>query len=213
VGRVGGLGQGEQIQAVRFLGDLGYVVTFRQVDPLYVVDLSDPASPKVAGELKILGYSAYLHPLGGDLLLGVGQDATKQGAVKGTQVSVFDVSDPSAPGRVDQVRVSDGSSEVEWDHHAFLYWEPAGLAVLPLNVWSQEPDKGGMFAGALAVRVSDGQLDEAGRLRHEDIRPEYGYGIRRSLVIGDLLYTMAETGIEAVDLATLKDVASVSFAQ
>ena len=81
VGRVGGLGKGEQIQAVRFLGDLGYVVTFRQVDPLYVVDLSDQAKPRVAGELKILGYSAYLHPLGENLLLGVGQDATKQGAV------------------------------------------------------------------------------------------------------------------------------------
>lgn len=211
VGRVGGLGKGEQIQAVRFLGNLGYVVTFRQVDPLYVVDLSDPARPELAGELKILGYSAYLHPLGDDLLLGVGQDATKQGAVKGTQLSVFDVSDPSSPRRIDQEAVSGGNSEVEWDHHAFLYWEPEGLAVLPVNVWGEGPGKNETFLGALAVRVRGGQLELAGRLRHEDVRPDSGYGIRRSLVVGDLLYTVAETGVEAVDVASLRDVAWVPF--
>ena len=211
VGRVGGLGRGEQIQAVRFLGDLGYVVTFRQVDPLYVVDLSDPARPEVAGELKILGYSAYLHPLKEDVLLGVGQDATKQGSVKGTQISVFDVSDPSSPRRIDQVQVGGANSEVEWDHHAFLYWEPEGLAVLPVNVWGDGSGKAEVFLGALAVRVRDGKLEEAGRLSHEDGRPDAGYGIRRSLVVGDLLYTVAETGVEAVDLATFRDVARVPF--
>jgi uncharacterized secreted protein with C-terminal beta-propeller domain len=211
VGRVGGLGKGEQIQAVRFLGDLGYVVTFRQVDPLYVVDLSDPVRPAVAGELKILGYSAYLHPLGNDLLLGVGQDATKEGSVKGTQMSVFDVSDPSSPSRMDQVRVSGGNSEVEWDHHAFLYWEPEGLAVVPVNVWGEGRGKDEAFFGAVAVRVRDGELALAGRLSHEDGGPDAGYGIRRSLVVGDLLFTVAETGMEAVDLVTLKDVASVPF--
>jgi uncharacterized secreted protein with C-terminal beta-propeller domain len=211
VGRIGGLGKGEQIQAVRFLGDLGYVVTFRQVDPLYVVDLSDAARPEVAGELKILGYSAYLHPLKDDHLLGVGQDATRQGSVKGTQLSVFDVSDPSSPRRIDQVRVSDGNSEVEWDHHAFLYWEPEGLAVLPVNVWGEGPGKDEHFLGALAVRVRDGELEVAGRLSHEDGPPDSGYGVRRSLVVGDLLYTVAETGVEAVDLMTFRDVAWVPF--
>lgn len=214
VGRVRGLGKGEQIQAVRFLGDLGYVVTFRQVDPLYVVDLSDPARPEVAGELKILGYSAYLHPLNDDLLLGVGQDATKQGSLKGTQMSVFDVSDPSSPRRIDQVKVSGGNSEVEWDHHAFLYWEPEGLAVLPLNDYGsvQGPGKEEPFFGALAVRVRAGELEVASRLSHKDgQQPDSGYGIRRSLVVGDLLYTVAETGVEAVDLATLGDVAWVPF--
>ena len=79
LGSVGGLGKGEDIYAVRFIGDQGYVVTFRQVDPLYVVDLSDPAAPRVAGELKIPGYSAYLHPVGPGLLLGVGQEVGSEG--------------------------------------------------------------------------------------------------------------------------------------
>ena len=82
------------------IGDTGYVVTFRQIDPLYTVDLSLPERPRVLGELKIPGYSAYLHPIGEDLLLGVGQDATEEGRPTGTQLSLFDVSDlrkPDAP--------------------------------------------------------------------------------------------------------------------
>ena len=98
-GQVGGLGRGERIYAVRFIGDRGYVVTFRETDPLYTLDLADPARPRVTGELKILGYSAYLHPVGEHELLGVGQDATPEGRRLGTQLSLFDVSDPAAPRR------------------------------------------------------------------------------------------------------------------
>ena len=80
IGQVGGLGEGERIYAVRFIEDRGYVVTFRQIDPLFTLDLADPTHPRVRGELKIAGYSAYLHPVGPHRLLGVGQDATPQGA-------------------------------------------------------------------------------------------------------------------------------------
>ena len=96
-GRIGGLGKGERVYAVRFVGDIGYVVTFRQIDPLYTIDLSVPERPRVLGELKIPGYSAYLHPVGEDLLLGVGQDATEEGRPTGTQLSLFDVSDLRKP--------------------------------------------------------------------------------------------------------------------
>ena len=101
-GRVGGLGKGERVYSARFVGEVGYVVTFRQVDPLYTLDLSDPAHPRVLGELKIPGYSAYLHPIGEDLLLGVGQDADENGRVSGTQISIFDVSDLRKPVRLHQ---------------------------------------------------------------------------------------------------------------
>ena len=97
IGQVGGLGRGETIQSVRFIGSVGYVVTFEQTDPLYTLDLSDAANPRVAGELKILGFSAYLHPVGEGKLLGVGQDATEEGRQLGTQVALFDVSDPANP--------------------------------------------------------------------------------------------------------------------
>ena len=134
VGRVGGLGRTEQIYAVRFMGDVGYVVTFRQTDPLYTLDLSDPTEPRVVGELKIPGYSAYLHPVGDGLLLGVGQDADASGQTQGLQASLFDVSDPANPVRIDSEGFgSYATSEVEYDHHAFSWFAGHGLAVLPVE--------------------------------------------------------------------------------
>ena len=91
VGQVSGLGQGEQIYSVRFVDDTGYVVTYRQVDPLYTIDLSTPTAPKVAGQLELEGYSAYLHPLGDGLLLGVGVDVSSDtNEPTGAQVELFD---------------------------------------------------------------------------------------------------------------------------
>ncbi|HEV2786669.1 MAG TPA: beta-propeller domain-containing protein, partial [Solirubrobacteraceae bacterium] len=123
LGRAGGLGKGERIYAVRFVADRGYVVTFRQVDPLYTLDLSRKTDPRVVGELKILGYSAYLHPISDDLLLGVGQDATAEGRTRGTQLSLFDVSDAHRPTRRAQASLGlFSSSSAEFDPHAFLFW-------------------------------------------------------------------------------------------
>lgn len=100
VGGVRGLGPGEEIKAVRWFDDLAVVVTFRQIDPLYGVDLTDPARPRVLGELKIPGFSQYLHPIGGDRLLGLGLDATLEGRVLGGQAAVFDLGEPSDPRRL-----------------------------------------------------------------------------------------------------------------
>jgi hypothetical protein len=135
VGRVDGLGVTERIQAVRYVGDLAFVVTFRQMDPLYAIDLSDPTAPRVAGQLKVPGYSAYLHPIDDDHLIGVGQDATDEGQVLGTQVATFDVTDPSTLTRQDVVRVDHGSSTVEYDHRAFLWWPDARLVVVPVQIY------------------------------------------------------------------------------
>lgn len=208
VGQVGGLGRGERIYAVRFLGEVGYVVTFRQVDPLYTLDLSDPTTPRVTGELKILGYSAYLHPLGDGLLLGVGQDATAEGRTRGTQLSLFDVSDPARPTRLAQATVADGHSEVESDHLAFLYWPPERLAVLP--VMAHRPD--GFFAGALAFEVGRQQVRRVGEIVHDapGAHPQ-GAGIRRAIVVGDGLYTLSDRGIGENDLSTLEHRAFVAF--
>jgi uncharacterized secreted protein with C-terminal beta-propeller domain len=190
-GRVGGLGKGERVFAVRFIGDQGYVVTFRQVDPLYTLDLSDPERPRVQGELKILGYSAYLHPLGGDLLLGVGQDASEEGQLLGTQMSVFDVADPRAP-KLLQRRTLGGWSEAEWDHHAFLYWAPERLAVLPTQT------------GAAGFRVGRLGIEPVGTVDH---------ATRRALVVRDALYAVSEAGVQASDLRTFAPLGAVQFPQ
>jgi uncharacterized secreted protein with C-terminal beta-propeller domain len=199
VGRVDGLGRGERIEGVRFAGAVGYVVTFRQIDPLYTLDLADPTAPKVLGELKIPGYSDYLHPLDENLLLGVGQDATFDGEAKGTQVSLFDVSDLRNPRRVSNLALGwQYRSAVEEDHRAFLYWPQAGLVVLPIERWRDADDL--RWAGAGAFRVAGGALTEAGRLGHP-VKAERGH-ITRSLVAAERLLTVSEAGVMSSPLAS-----------
>jgi uncharacterized secreted protein with C-terminal beta-propeller domain len=205
LGRVGGLGRGERMYAVRFIGDVGYVVTFRQVDPLYIVDLSRPADPKVRGELELRGYSAYLHPLGADLVLGVGQDASDEGRVLGTQLSVFDVSNARRPELLSRRRLDRAWSEAEWDHHAFLYWPPAGVAVLPVEAEIAQAGPDRPFAGAVVARVGKGGIDVVGTVSHGDS------AVRRALVVGSTLYTLSDAGLKGVSLATLAPRSSVKF--
>lgn len=209
VGRVGEIGKGERIYAVRFIGDAGYVVTFRQVDPLYTVGLSDPEHPKVLGSLDLLGYSAYLHPVGDGLLLGVGQSANEQGRTQGTQVSLFDVSDPSKPSRLSNKLVGNGSSsDAEFDPHAFLWWDPLKLAVLPVQVYDYSSDgkPGNTFIGAIGFKATktDG-ITEAGRTSHPADQYGLSQPVTRSLVVGQRLFTISATGVLASDLATFAD--------
>lgn len=105
VGKADGIGEGENIKSVRFNGNTAYVVTFIQTDPLFVIDLSDPTAPTVKGELKIPGFSAYLHPVGENLVLGVGSDGNENGLNGGMKVSLFDVSNPEKPVECDKVTV------------------------------------------------------------------------------------------------------------
>jgi hypothetical protein len=170
VGQVGGLGQGERIYAVRFIGTNGYVVTFRQTDPLYVVDLADPANPAVTGELKINGYSAYLHGLSDGRLLGVGQDATDEGRVTGAQVSIFDVSDPANPQRTAAYAIPNGWTSAEGDYKAFLYWQPEQLVLLPLSSW--QPD-GTNFNGSVGLDIGE-TITERGRITATPVQPDCG---------------------------------------
>ncbi|MET8832498.1 beta-propeller domain-containing protein [Micromonospora sp. NPDC004540] len=208
VGKVTGLGKGERIHAVRFVGGSGYVVTFRQTDPLYTVDLRDPTAPKVSGELKINGYSAYLHPVGEGRLLGVGQEASGQGRVQGTQLSLFNVADPAEPSRIAQYHVRQGQSEAEFDPHAFLYWSAERLVVVPLTVpGAGAVSKRGLPSNvALALRVGDGGFTEVGTVDHELAAGRSGelVMIRRSLVVDGVLWTVSDAGLKATSLATMK---------
>jgi uncharacterized secreted protein with C-terminal beta-propeller domain len=219
VGQVDGLGEGERIYSVRFMGDVGYVVTFRQTDPLYTVDLSDPTDPTVEGELKIQGYSAYLHPISEDYILGVGQDATNQGRILGTQVSLFDVSDLSDPRRVAQYTLDEGTnSEAEYDHRAFLYWPGTGLTMIPVQSWSWEEKAGKeeVFFGAIGLEVAGDDIEFIRRVNHPGGSSDNGSydwmaQINRSIVIGDSVYTISQKGILRSDLDTLEREAWTPF--
>ena len=209
IGQVGGIGKSERIFAVRFIGDVGYVVTFRQTDPLYTLDLSDPTDPKVVGELKIPGYSAYLHPISDDLLIGVGQAATDNGRVLGTQVSLFDVSDPANPKRIDKYTIENGNSEAEWDHRAFLYWEPTGLVVLPITTysWNDETGTEQGFVGAIGLEITKDGIREVKRISNTNDHHnpwDWESQVRRSVVIGEVVYTISEGGLLQSSLDTLE---------
>ena len=200
VGRVAGLGRTERIYAVRFVGDTGYVVTFRQVDPLYTLDLRDPTAPKVVGELKIAGYSAYLHPVGPGLLVGVGQDATEQGMRLGTQVSLFDVSDPAAPKLLHRHALGQGGSTVEYDHRAFLWWAPTSLALLPVSQWDGQTS----FNGVVGLRVDVAGITEIGRTGRGDES-------LRSIVIDDRVVVIGSAGLSVVGLDDLATIATTAL--
>ena len=211
IGRVAGLGQGQRIYSVRFIGDVGYVVTFRQVDPLYTIGLADPTRPKVLGELELLGYSAYLHPISDDLLLGVGQDATPEGRTKGVQLSLFGVGDPAHPKLLAQHALGTASSsQVEYDAHAFLYWAPSRLVVLPVEVFDDGASAAPGFTGALALRVDQSGIAEVGRIAHDPVNG-YPPPVTRSLVIGSSLWTLSDGGALASALDGLKRLKSVAF--
>jgi hypothetical protein len=217
VGQVSGLGRGQQIYSVRFLGDRGYVVTFRRVDPLYTLDLASPADPKVAGQLELEGYSAYLHPVGDGLLLGVGRAIAASGnEPSGTQLELFDVSDAAAPRLLARTTLGGGSSsQVEYDHHAFLFWAPAKLAVLPIQTYDAAPGPAGTtsgpgFTGAIGYRVDASGIAEVGRITHDaadgGVAP-----IARSIVIGDRLFTISDAGVMTSSLDALARQAFVAF--
>ena len=158
VGAVDGLGPREQIQSVRWLGDLAVVVTFRQVDPLYTLDLADPERPRVLGKLKIPGFSSYLHPVGGGLLLGLGEDADRDGASTGGQAAVFDLNDPSDVRRADTVALGHWERfSAAWEPRAFTYLPEQRLALAAVDNWN----RGG--ARLLALHVGrEGRLTRAG---------------------------------------------------
>ena len=185
VGSVGDIGRGENVQSVRFVGDVGYVVTFRQIDPFYTIDLSDPTNPRILGELKIPGFSSYLHPVSDTHVLGVGSDADDEGRVTGAKVSLFDVSDLTAPREVAVWTAPDGWNDVGWDHRAFLWWAPEELAVIPVTVWNE-------WSGAVVLRVTDGTITEVGRVDHEIEGEAPGRTDCRKLTAADLATTEME---------------------
>lgn len=192
-GVVEGLGRGEQIYSVRFVGSRGYVVTFRQTDPLYSLDLSDPAAPRVTGELKITGYSSHLQPAGDGRLIGIGQEADATGQVSGTQVSLFDIS-AAAPQRLARLQLPAAQSEAEWDPHALLWWPQNSLLVVPLTAaWNSSTFDGG--TGGVALKVSDAGITELADVG----RP----GMRRALVVNNTLWTVTDDGLEARELSAL----------
>ena len=179
---------GERIEGIRFDGDTGYAVTFLQTDPFYVLDLSDPVAPKVAGEVKLPGFSAYLHPVGAGLVAGFGPGASGR-----TEVKLFDVSNPAAPRVVDELILGD-ESPIVYDHHAFVSLGEGRFA-LPVTNWSDMGNTDGNLGNQVVeVQVAGSQLREVARVSAQLPEP-----VSRALRVDGGWALLGGSQIEIVD--------------
>jgi len=223
------LAPGETIYSARFMGERGYLVTFKQVDPLFVIDLKDPYGPEVLGYLKVTGYSDYLHPYDETHIIGIGKETTDAGEFawyQGVKISLFDVTDVNNPREISKVEIGDRGTDspVLWDHKAFLFDKSRNLLVMPILVaevdQSEYPEGVPSWAygepvwqGAYAFNVSlDQGIQLKGRITHiedpVDLEQDYYWSysplsVERSLYIGDVLYTISDAKIKMNNLENL----------
>jgi inhibitor of cysteine peptidase len=229
VGSLEDLAPGETIYSARFMGERGYLVTFKQVDPLFVIDLSDPNNPEELGYLKVTGYSDYLHPYDENHIIGIGKETTDAGEFawyQGVKISLFDVTDVGNPQEISKLEIGDRGTDspVLWDHKAFLFDKSRNLMVMPILVaevdQSEYPEGVPSWAygepvwqGAYVFDISiDDGLQIRGRITHiddlSDLEEGYYYyyspfSVERSLYIGDVLYTISQAKIKMNNLENL----------
>ena len=203
IGSVTGLAPGERIYSVRFIGDRGYVSTFRQVDPLFVIDLANPAKPRVVGELKVPGFSSYLHPLDATHLLGIGRDVDPDtGRVLGLQLSIFDVGDPANPKRTATYTFEGEGwqswSAALWDHHALSWFAQQGILALPVQQGDWWAGSNGLVVFKVDTSSTEG-FTNLGEITHDG-------SVQRSVRIGEFLYSISagEVKVHRLDAPTVE---------
>jgi hypothetical protein len=212
IGDAGDIATGERVYSTRFVGDRGYVVTFRRVDPLFVFDLSDPTKPTKRGELELPGFSTYMHPLDASHLLTIGQDGDETGRVRGVALRIFEVGDPSAPklAHVYTFRDADyGYSEAAHDHHAFTFFPARGLLTIPFVAYGTQA----MRSTAEVFRVDlNAGLERLGAIDHSALfaaTPRgfcggyFGPQVRRGVFLEDVLVSISYGGVVAADTRNL----------
>ena len=180
-GKVTGFARNESIKAVRFIGDKAYVITYEAIDPLFIIDLSDPASPRIEGEVKIDGFSTLLIPVSKDRLLGIGHATGDNGYGgeydSGLKLVLFDISDPSEPEVLDSKEFRDMSSIAQYDHHALMVNSDEGYFAIPYEIWNYSAvDESDVFVEDDAEEPSgtvDADGSESDTLAYYE--PEYDY--------------------------------------
>lgn len=233
IGKISNLASGERIYATRFMGDKAYVVTYKTVDPLFVIDLSNSNAPKVLGELKIPGYSSYLHPFGENYLIGFGEDSVEKSYLdwegkmqvtayaNGLKMAIFDVSDYSNPKELYSIKIGNRGSDSEllYNHKALLFDENEKIFAFPAYLTSDggyyedgTPMYGhGIFEGVLVYDVSvENGITLRGKIEHEG-KGKLGEIIERIIRIGDKLYTISTDAIKVSDIKEIKELDVLKF--
>ncbi len=213
VGSVQNLAPEERIYSVRFMGDMAYVVTFKETDPLFAIDVSDPKNPKVLGELKIPGFSDYLHPIGDGKLIGVGQNTyvNTHGGVQidGIKLSLFDISNPKDPVELDFTIIGNDHSytEVSYNHKAFMYYPEKSMLGLPADVYTAGNNT--EFNGYLLYEIVDDKFNSVGNISSQEgvdsnMRYMYNYNISRGVYIYDDLITVSDGRLQKYNINSLE---------
>lgn len=214
VGRLEGLAQGEKIYSVRYVDNLAYIVTFKEVDPLFVIDLSNPTMPILLGELKIPGYSTYLHPYDETHVIGIGYDVTANGnRTNGIKMSMFDISDMNNPKELFSIKVGGNytDSEVTYNHKALYFSKEKNLIGFPII------DYDGV--NEYKAQLYDIDLESGFKLRGEvehkseknDDKFLYKNKILRILSVGDVLYSVSENQVKASNISSLGQINCLFF--
>ena len=241
IGKLEDLAPGEKIYSARFMGKKAYMVTFKKVDPLFVIDVSEPTNPRVLGKLKIPGYSDYLHPIDETHIIGVGKETIESSYgefawYQGMKMAIFDVTDVENPKEMHKIVIGDRGTDSYAldDHKAFLYDKDKELLVLPITLAeipeeqkkplgeeSISPTYGEpVFQGAFVYRLTlENGFEERGRITHisdeEELKRGYYYGdeysVKRALYIGNVLYTLSDKMLKANDLQSLEDLKEFEF--
>ena len=232
VGKLEDLAPGERIYSARFLGEKSYLVTFRKIDPLFVIDLSDPANPRILGKLKIPGFSDYLHPYDENHIIGIGKEtiAAESGDFswfQGVKISLFDVTDVENPREVSKYVIGHRGTDsyALKDHKAFLFDRQKNLLVIPVLLAEiDEDDYAGdvpptaygefVWQGAYVFDISLDGFYLKGRITHVEgddlLRSGFyfssPYSVRRSLYIGNTLYTLSDRMIKMNSLEDLTEI-------
>ncbi|MCP4917090.1 MAG: hypothetical protein GY913_09210 [Proteobacteria bacterium] len=199
VGQVDELAEGEQIFAVRFEQDVGYVVTFEQIDPLFTFDLSDHEDPRAVGELEITGFSNYIHPMDSGHILAVGMEADTDGWTQNLQVSQFDVSDLENPVLDSRLQLDSYGSEAQYEHHAFNWFAPVETLLLPSG-YGDESEMFLIHAAPGDELALKGSIDQDEVLYSAGSDNDYCTNFRRSVVIEEVAYGISNAGITVTDL-------------
>jgi len=219
VGKVEGLAKGEKIYSVRFMGNRAYMVTFVEIDPLFVIDLSDPTNPTVLGELKIPGYSKYLHPYDENHIIGFGENTktNEYGGVvtDGMKMALFDVSNPNSPKELYSVDIGEKGtySEILNNHKALLFSKEKNIIAFPVSISEQtgEYRTSLKFQGAIVYGLDlDNGFALKGTIAHQKIENGYiGYdytkSVERIIYINDSLYTLSQSLIKSTNMETMEE--------
>lgn len=214
IGRIDNLAEGERIYSVRFIGNVGYMVTFKQVDPLFVIDLSDPTNPTVKGELKIPGYSSYLHPYDETHIIGIGYNTKDNGwggVTNSTmKMSMFDVSDLENPQEIFNVDIGTdyAHSDVTYNHKVLFYKASEDLIGFPVRYNSNDYRDNTEGFIIFKINLESSEFETYGEI----MKPtDYRSNVQRIIYIGDVLYELSTNNIVSYDLNTFEKLDEVEL--